>query len=305
MTSKSIQRCARLTSRPADLSYGGLGYHEVAILNSEPAKLVVWAKFLLVGPMVYLAAVLFAKLAVLAIYLRIFTFRSFRIACWALGAVLVANWFAFTLTAFMMCTPLNYLWNKKIVGGGHCFDIDSFYRWSTLPNIVTDVVMLILPIPVVWRLQTSRSIKIGLVLTFATGSLYVVIYSKEVSWNVLILGNRGLITSILRFANFFFYKPTSDPTRTGVYIYIYGIFECCTYNIAACLLTFRPLAMMFRKDGPLSLSRLRSKISTRDGSHISSRTSSVPLGNLGNNKFELLDRDKPGVMRSDTREDAV
>lgn len=169
-----MKYCTRLTPRLADLSYGGLGYHEIAILTSEPAKLVVWAKFVLAGPMVDLAAVLFSKLAILAIYLRIFTFRSFRIACWALAAVLVANWFAFTVTAFMMCTPLNYLWNQRVVGG-HCFNIDAFYRWSALPNIVTDLVMLILPLPVVWRLHTSRSIKIGLTITFATGSMYVVV----------------------------------------------------------------------------------------------------------------------------------
>ena len=179
MTSKPTEYCARLTSHLADLSYGGLGYHEIAIHTSEPAKLVTWAKFLLVGPIVYLAAVLFSKLAVLAIYLRIFTFPSFRRACWALAAVLVANWFAFTVTAFTMCIPLSYLWDKELAGGGHCFNINQFYRWSALPNIVTDVVMLILPLPVVWRLQTSRSIKIGLTLTFATGSLYVVVAPKS------------------------------------------------------------------------------------------------------------------------------
>ena len=178
MNPKSIKLCTRLISRPVDLSKGGLGYHEIAILASEPEKLVVWAKFVLAGPMLYLAAVLFSKLAILAIYLRIFTFRSFRITCWTLAAILVTNWFVFTVAAFLMCIPLEYLWNKRLEGG-HCFDIDGFYRWSTFPNIITDVVMLILPLPVVWRLQTSRSIKIGLTLTFATGSMCVVVAPKR------------------------------------------------------------------------------------------------------------------------------
>ena len=139
---------------------------------SDPEKLVLWAKFVLVLPLLYLGAVLFPKLAILAIYLRVFTTPSYRVACWALAALLIANWLAFTITTFMMCTPLEYLWNKAIIGG-HCFNINLFYRWSAFPNIVTDVVMLVLPLPAVWKLHTSRNIKIGLTITFAAGSMFV------------------------------------------------------------------------------------------------------------------------------------
>lgn len=37
-------------------------------------------------------------------------------------------------------------------------------------NILTDVMMLILPIPVIWKIQTSKTVKLGLILTIATGS---------------------------------------------------------------------------------------------------------------------------------------
>lgn len=72
----------------------------------------------------------------------------------------------------MMCTPLEYLWNKTIVGG-RCVDINLFYRISAFPNIATDEFMLALPLPVVWKLQTSQKVKIGLTITFATGGKYV------------------------------------------------------------------------------------------------------------------------------------
>ena len=121
-------------------------------------------------PLMYLAAVLFPKLAILAIYLRVFISRPYRAACWVLGAFLIINWFTFTVTAFMMCSPLEYLWNKQIIGG-HCYDINLFYRMSAFPNIATDVIMLALPLPVVWKLQTSQNVKIGLTITFATGSM--------------------------------------------------------------------------------------------------------------------------------------
>lgn len=159
----------KLTSIAAALSLG-LGYHEVAAVVSHPDKVQLWAKFTMIFPLLYLAAVLFAKLAILAMYFRIFTKASDRIACWVLVAVLVASWFANTVAAFLICIPLEYLWNRDIPGG-HCFDINSYYRWSSLSNILTDLLMLGLPLPVIWKLHTSRNIKIGLTITFATGSM--------------------------------------------------------------------------------------------------------------------------------------
>lgn len=149
---------------------GGVGYHEDALRISDPDKLVVWAKFVLIIPEIYLSAVLFPKLAILAIYLRIFNKAPYRITCWVLAAVLVANCIATTIAGFLTCVPLEYLWDPTIPGG-HCFDINAYFRWASLTNIVTDVVMLILPLPVIWKIHTSRNVKMGLTFTFATGSM--------------------------------------------------------------------------------------------------------------------------------------
>lgn len=154
----------------ADLSFGSLGYHQVVV--SDPEKLVLRAKFVLAVPLLYLAAVLFPKLAILAIYMRIFTTSLYRYTCWALAVFLIVNWVTFTVAAFLMCTPFEYLWNKTIPGG-HCLDLKLLFLWSAFPNIVTDLVMLVLPLPVVWKLNTSRNTKIGLTITFVTGSMYV------------------------------------------------------------------------------------------------------------------------------------
>lgn len=149
-----------------------MGYHEVVVLASKPQGVVLEAKFGLILPLLYYAAVLFPKLAILAIYLRIFTHKLHRAACWALAAVLIALWFASTLSVFFMCTPIAYLWDRTIPGG-HCFQINTYYRYISLPNIVTDLIIFVLPLPVVWKLHTSRNIKIGLTITFATASMSV------------------------------------------------------------------------------------------------------------------------------------
>lgn len=137
---------------------------------TDPQKLVLWAKYLIATPMLYLAAVLFPKLAILAIYLRIFVERPYRAACYMVAGILTANWIGTTVAGFLMCIPFNYVWDRTIPGG-HCFDINSYFRWASLANIVTDVVMLVLPLPVIWKIRTTAHIKIGLTITFATGSL--------------------------------------------------------------------------------------------------------------------------------------
>ncbi|KAI4161206.1 MAG: hypothetical protein LQ342_005102 [Letrouitia transgressa] len=154
----------------AHLQTGALGHHEAAVIAKDPYQLVIWARYVLVFPLVYSGAVLFTKLAILAIYLRIFTSSFYRTATWVLVGLLIANWVALTVATCLMCIPLNYLWDRTIPGG-HCINIDAFYCWSGLFNVVTDIAMLVLPLPVIWKLNTSRNIKVGLTILFATGSV--------------------------------------------------------------------------------------------------------------------------------------
>ena len=121
-------------------------------------------------PLPYLAAVVFPKLALLAIYLRIFIQPRFRTACYVLATLLLANWIGSTVAGLSMCKLLEYLWDHTITGG-QCFDINALFRWASLVNIVTGVAMLVLPLPVIWKLRPSRNFKISLTITFATGSV--------------------------------------------------------------------------------------------------------------------------------------
>lgn len=153
-----------------DLTAGGVAHHVATLEATDPNKITVWAKLVLATPIIYVAAVVFPKLAILAIYLRIFTLAPYRISCYVVALILIANWLGTTIAGFLMCVPLRYLWDKTVVGG-HCFNINPLLRWGSLANILTDIVMLLLPLPVIWRLHTSRNIKIGLTITFATGSV--------------------------------------------------------------------------------------------------------------------------------------
>ena len=52
-----IPTCSSLTLSTVDLSIGGLGYHQAAIVATEPEKLIHWAKFILAAPLLLLSKV--------------------------------------------------------------------------------------------------------------------------------------------------------------------------------------------------------------------------------------------------------
>ena len=148
----------------------GVGRHRTALAILDPDKLVAYQKALMASELIYVAAITLAKLAVLALYRRVFTLKPYRISTYVIGSIIIANWFAALMLSFLMCQPFAYNWDYTIPSG-RCIQTTRVYQWITFPSIVTDLMILILPMRVVWKLQLPRSQKTGLVLTFLTGSL--------------------------------------------------------------------------------------------------------------------------------------
>ena len=68
--------------------------------------------------------------------------------------------------------PLEYSWRDMLeAGGACCFKLQLFWSLISLPNIITDLIMLALPVPVICKIQLSWKDKVGLFFTFATGSM--------------------------------------------------------------------------------------------------------------------------------------
>ena len=161
-----------MTIAIASVFHGGVGHHEAALALTDPEKIVLTMEFFFVWSLIYLAAVVFPKLAILATYLRIiFVIKPrYRTACYILAMLLIANWVGNTVASLLMCKPLQYFWDNTITGG-RCFHVKERRSWASLANIITDVAMLVLPLPIIWNLHKSRSDKIGLTITFATFSM--------------------------------------------------------------------------------------------------------------------------------------
>lgn len=138
----------------------------------DPPVVTVYFKYLLVMACYYYTMVAVPKLAVLALYNRLLTLEPYRTIIRVLAAILILSAVVIVVMALNLCHPFAANWDPYLPGAT-CLDQQAFYTYASLPNIITDVAMLVLPMPVVWKLQASKKVKLGLVATFLTGSLYV------------------------------------------------------------------------------------------------------------------------------------
>lgn len=114
----------------------------------------------------------FIKLSILKMYGEIFISRRFYISLWVVAAFMLSWAIAFSFTAIFQCMPIAYNWDTTIAGG-YCINYGAVALIAAALNIVTDFTLLLMPIPLVWRLQTSKQRKWQIILTFAMGSRYV------------------------------------------------------------------------------------------------------------------------------------
>lgn len=121
----------------------------------------------------YYVTISIAKLAICVVYHRLFPQRQVHILIYILAGVMISTAIASFIADLAACRPFSANWGPPDVQAAHCIDKEALFIWSTFPNIVTDAVMLVLPLPIIWRLHTSMQLKIALTVTFVIGSMYV------------------------------------------------------------------------------------------------------------------------------------
>ena len=113
------------------------------------------------------------KCSILILYYRMFEAnRAFRIAVWFVGAYVVAWYLATNLGCILQCTPVSRQWDKTIPG--RCLNVPLFLFVTSILNCISDVAIVILPLPIVIRLQMRRGRKIAVCCIFALGGIVVI-----------------------------------------------------------------------------------------------------------------------------------
>ncbi|KAI1141665.1 hypothetical protein F5Y05DRAFT_410220 [Hypoxylon sp. FL0543] len=165
----------------------GLGKHFEAYTSK--ADVTELLKLLYISQIVFDLGITFAKSSVLLFYYRVLRSRSrnFRIAHGTtLGLVVV--FILFRLPAqIAACVPPEKYWHPEL--DGFCEnDYTNFglLLAGLLLDVITDLMILLLPMPILCNLQLSRKKMLGLVGAFATGYItWITSLGRLVSYIVI------------------------------------------------------------------------------------------------------------------------
>jgi hypothetical protein len=94
-----------------------------------------------------------------------------RLACNLLIGFLALYGTWTVVSAWANCVPLAKFWDDTIPG--FCFDKEALWFSNSAIHILTDILILIYPMPVLKSLQLPKRQKVALMGVFALGGLYV------------------------------------------------------------------------------------------------------------------------------------
>ncbi|KAL4782051.1 hypothetical protein BJX76DRAFT_359303 [Aspergillus varians] len=160
------------------------GKHGSDISTSD---IVAYQKSFMAIQLLYFTNAVLTKSSLLLLYQRIFSIvPSYRWAIRFSWFLILSYFISCVIASIAACSPPSYVWNRFRDGNGYggpdaqdgsCFNEIAFFRWNGIANMLLDVLMLVLPIPMVWRLRAPRRVKVLLSGVFGLGGLYVFILS--------------------------------------------------------------------------------------------------------------------------------
>ncbi|KAJ5889048.1 hypothetical protein N7495_009089 [Penicillium taxi] len=219
----------------------GMGLHA----NTLPAKnLVIVAKLLMAFECAYCTCAGIIKISILLMYGRIFPTRYFRVSAYILGSIVIAWVIAIVCVSVFQCRPISKAWNNDLPGT--CINLKDSFIGNAVPNIVTDILILALPVQIVWGLYATVLHRLSVISIFLLGSFVV-------------------FTSAYRFSTLFQFQ-TTDMTWTLSKACTWCLVECSSGIISACLPTLRPLVSMISNKFSSGMGSQRTRTTELKGS---------------------------------------
>ncbi|KAI1300941.1 hypothetical protein F5Y03DRAFT_363348 [Xylaria venustula] len=145
----------------------GLFVHQWDVTVGQTIPFSYWVY---VGGLLYNSAIAPVKVAILIEWMRIFSPRNHDAFWWLCQITLWLNalyYTAATVVESMQCSPRAAIWDPTVKGT--CLNTRAVELSSSSINVISDIVILIAPQFVIWRLQLSNAKKFGLALVFAVG----------------------------------------------------------------------------------------------------------------------------------------
>ncbi|KAI1765355.1 hypothetical protein GGR53DRAFT_529579 [Hypoxylon sp. FL1150] len=147
----------------------------------------------------YDVAIASVKLSILALYYRIFAAYKFRIII-IITAILVVSWLlTMEILLGLGCRPVQGWWDVTVAATATCVDKVAFTYSTNITNLITDIWIFLMPIPIILGLQASKDKKIGLCFLFSVGlgtcaisaarlSVVFTVGTEDITWGEVPLG---------------------------------------------------------------------------------------------------------------------
>ena len=121
------------------------------------------------GANIYIIGVVPVKLSLIFLYNRIFPNTRLRVLLWAV-AIIVSGWgVAGTFVAIFRCVPFRANWDPFVEA--RCVSFKAVAYSQGVQSILTDLILLCAPMPLIWGLQMPLAKKVQICGIFMTGGL--------------------------------------------------------------------------------------------------------------------------------------
>ncbi|KAI1382722.1 uncharacterized protein F4822DRAFT_423331 [Hypoxylon trugodes] len=247
----------------------GMGRHEIVIVLEHIEDFDVLNKTLIASSAMYLPVIFCIKASAIFLYRRVFPNRRFHIVCY----IILTFTALYALTAILVltisCLPALPPTAEEPVAQLKCADN---YLINTLlviliTNVVLDAIILCLPLPLIWQLQTTLRKKLQLTLVFTLGSFIFII-------------------SIIRVVAVKRLNPLDD-NWDSTDVELWSIAESAVAIITVSLPVMQPVLrqVVYRKDGSSRIT-----LAPNTNSHIK-----IPNGSSNNRPIALLTFGRSGM----------
>lgn len=126
------------------------------------------------SPIIYAWPTALAKLVLLLFYLQLQNSEKwFKWSIYVTMFIDVGSSAAIFFSAIFVCKPIAMGWDITITTG-HCIDRVALFEATAVLGVITDVLIILIPIPMVLGLHVSRAKKTGLFAMFTIGSATVI-----------------------------------------------------------------------------------------------------------------------------------
>ncbi|KAH7014425.1 uncharacterized protein B0I36DRAFT_369383 [Microdochium trichocladiopsis] len=112
-----------------------------------------------------------SKLVLCVFYHRLSPITWYRHAIAFTAFVTIATFTAVWFSVQFACKPIEAAWNLRLYTGTNCIDRPPVYMLQAVMGGVTDLMLMVLPLPIIFRLQMSWKQKAALLAWFGTGLL--------------------------------------------------------------------------------------------------------------------------------------